>query len=163
LAVGEIAFRINAGLLDKEWRRLMGEVKVTEQIDATAAAVWDVLRNFGGIKRYRPALESCELEGSGIGAVRTLVFPGGNVVKERLERHDDAARVFGYSILDGSGPMKDGQVTVEVRAEGEACVVRWHALFVPDGVPEEKLTQMLDALYRDGIQGIRDLLSGANA
>ena len=138
----------------------MGQVTVTEQINTTAEAVWDVLRNFGGIKRYRPALESCEVEGSGVGAVRTLVFPGGMVVKERLERHDDVGRSFGYSILDGSGPMKDGQVNVEVRAAGDVCEVSWRATFTPDGVPEEELSNMLDGLYRAGIQGIRDLLSG---
>jgi carbon monoxide dehydrogenase subunit G len=138
----------------------MAQITVIEKIDATADAVWDVLRNFDGIKRYRPALESCELEGSGVGAVRTLVFPDGNVVKERLESHDDADRSFGYAILDGSGPMKDGRVIVSVRADGGGCEVSWVANFEPDGIPEEKLSTMLDGLYRAGIQGIRDVVCG---
>ena len=136
----------------------MGDVKVLEQLDASADAVWGFFQDFGGVKRYRPALERCVVEGEGIGALRTLVFPGGMEVRERLERRDHAGRSFSYSIVRPPAPLKSCLATVVVRPDGDASEVEWSCLFEADGVPEEQVEDMLGDLYRGGIEGIRSAL-----
>ena len=64
----------------------MTTVKVVESIKAEAKAVWDILGDFGGIKVGGP-ITAFEIEGEGVGAVRTITMGGANVV-ERLEAFD---------------------------------------------------------------------------
>ena len=43
----------------------MINVKVSDRVAASADAVWDLLRDFGGIQRYSAGIESCSVEGEG--------------------------------------------------------------------------------------------------
>src|SRR5262245_21114819 len=76
----------------------MAEVKVEQEIGASADRVWKLMRDFGGLKAWNPGIESCEVEGEGVGAVRTIKM-GAISITERLEHLDDAARTYQYSIL----------------------------------------------------------------
>ena len=75
----------------------MGSVKVVETVSAGADRVWELFRDFGGISRFSQGIDSCTVEGEGVGAVRTLTMGGGLKLQERLEAFDD--EVFA-SILD---------------------------------------------------------------
>ena len=55
----------------------MTTVKVVEPIAANAGDVWKILSDFGGIKVGGP-IEAFEIEGEGVGAVRTITTGGGN-------------------------------------------------------------------------------------
>ena len=51
----------------------MSEVKISEKVAAPADEVWELLGDFGGLARWcGPVLQSCTVEGSGVGAVRTI-------------------------------------------------------------------------------------------
>jgi carbon monoxide dehydrogenase subunit G len=136
----------------------MASVKVSERVDAGADAVWDLLRDFGGVTRYSPAIESCKVDGEGVGAVRTLAMPGGVSLQERLEALDDARRRLQYSIVAGPLPFENYLSTIEVREEGEGCTVDWSSTFDPKGVAEEQAQGMIEGIYRSGIAGIKKAL-----
>ncbi len=136
----------------------MVDVKVSERIEAKAEAVWDLFRDFGGVARFNEGLERCELDGEGIGAVRTLTLPGGVTLRERLEALDDAARRLQYSILDGPIPVRDYLSTVEVHADGEGCQVDWSSHFEPVGMPDAQARELIEGVYRGGLAGIRRAL-----
>jgi ligand-binding SRPBCC domain-containing protein len=136
----------------------MASIKVTERIGASAEAVWDLFRDFGGVQRYSPQIEGCSLEGEGIGAVRTLTMPGGLELQERLEAFDDAARCLQYSIISGPLPFEDYLSTVEVREDGDGCHVEWSSTFEPKGIAEEQAGAIIEGIYRGGIKGVRGAL-----
>jgi hypothetical protein len=97
-----------------------------------------VLRDFGGNARWSPSVTSCEVEGSGVGAVRTI-RAGGAVIRERLESFDDARRSFSYAVLSGSLPVANflGRITVSP-AGGSRSRISWTARFdAPDLPPRE--------------------------
>src|SRR5690606_21066865 len=78
--------------------RAMAEVHVNEPIAAPAARVWELVRDFGGVAQWGgPALQSCTVEGAGVGAVRRIGLPGGLAIAERLEALDDAGRTLSYA------------------------------------------------------------------
>jgi hypothetical protein len=134
----------------------MAEVRVVEEIGASADAVWELVRDFGGVMKWASTLESCKVEGEGIGAVRTLALPGGAAIRERLERFEDAARSFSYSILDGPLPVEDYLATLVVRAKGaDRCEVDWASTFEPKGVPEERVLGIIRGVYEGGIREIK--------
>ncbi len=126
----------------------MSEIEVNEEFQSSADTVWKKFSDFGGIAEWAPGVESCELEGEGIGAVRAVGMPGGVVIKERLEAIDEAARRLSYSIAEGPMPLENYLATVQVSQVGDGCRVVWGASFdAPDGVPAEAVGTGVSGAY----------------
>ncbi len=136
----------------------MVDVQVSERVAAPAAAVWEILSDFGGVARYSPGIEHCEVRGEGVGAVRALTLPGGATLEERLESLDPAARRLSYSIVRGPIPVKNYLATIEVREEGSGCRIDWGSAFEPVGLDDERARSMIEGVYRGGIAGVRKAL-----
>jgi carbon monoxide dehydrogenase subunit G len=137
----------------------MASVKVSEEVSATAESVWDLLRDFGGVTRYSAGIESCEVDGEGVGAVRTLGLPGGISLQERLEAFDDAGRRLQYSIIAGPLPFENYLATIEVSESGDTCRIDWGSTFDPKGVSDDQAIGMVEGIYKGGIAGIKKTLS----
>ncbi len=138
------------------------EVQVSEQVAAPADSVWGLLADFGGVARYSPGIERCEVRGEGVGAVRTLTLPGGSTLEERLESLDPAARRLSYSIVSGPIPVKNYLATIEVREDGEGCRIDWGSRFEPVGLDDDRARSLIEGVYRGAIAGVRKAL-GAGA
>lgn len=139
----------------------MAEVTVSERVEASADRVWELLGDFGGVVRWGgPALQSCTVEGEGVGAIRRITGPGGMQIVERLEARDDTARSLSYAIVEKSPiPIRDYLATVTVTEEGpHACRVEWRGTFQPDGAPPETGEAILRQVYTGGIEGVRRAL-----
>ncbi|MFU8815157.1 MAG: SRPBCC family protein [Pseudomonadales bacterium] len=139
----------------------MTTVTVSEDINANAAQVWAALSDFGGIKVGGP-VTSFETEGEGVGMIRTIGMGGGKIV-ERLDRHDAAAMVFGYSIINDDGPLpvSDYSATVTITDQGnDTCNVNWTGNFEPRGVAEADAAKIVEGIYRGGIAGARKAVGG---
>jgi len=137
----------------------MGKIEVVQEMAAPASAAWEKLGDFSGIASWMPGIEGCEMEGEGVGAVRSLSM-GTNVVKERLESHDDASRTLSYSIPEGPLPVQNYLATIQVTEQGaDACRVDWTARFdLPDGVPEEAVAKGLEGAYGGALRFLKKLL-----
>ena len=139
----------------------MSEVKVSESLAAPAAKVWGLLGDFGGVAKWGGSmLQSCTVDGSGVGAVRTIGLPGGASIQERCEAYDAAGRALTYSIIGKSPiPVRDYRSTCRVVETGaNECRVDWEGRFEPAGVPEEQAQGMVRGIYTGGIAGARKLL-----
>lgn len=134
----------------------MTTVMVSEDVNGDAAQVWAALSDFGGIKVGGP-VTSFETEGEGVGMVRTIGLGGGLVV-ERLDRHDAAAMVFAYSIINDDCPLpvSDYSATVTITDQGNgSCNVNWSGTFQPKGASEADASKVVEGIYRGGIAGAR--------
>ncbi len=141
----------------------MSEVKVSETIAAPAAKVWELLGDFGGVTKWGGSmLQSCKVEGEGVGAVRRIGLPGGLEIAERCESHDAAKRSFSYAIIGKSPiPIKNYvSVCTVVETGANACRVDWSGTFEPDGVAEDQAQGMVRGIYTGGIAGVKKLLGG---
>lgn len=138
----------------------MSEMQMKAQIDAPADAVWGTVRDFGNPQKFIAAIEACTLEGSGVGAVRTLSL-GSTTVVERLEALDDAARSLTYSIVSAPLPLEGYVATMRVRALGpDRCEVEWSCSFKPKGATEEEVKDIVRGVYAAGFAGLRKLHEG---
>jgi len=138
----------------------MTTVQVVEAVAASADDVWNILSDFGGIKVGGP-IEAFEIEGDGVGAVRTITMGGGQVI-ERLDVHDADARTFTYCITNDDNPLPvaNYSATVKITADGDdACSVDWSGTFDPKGADEETASNVVRGIYTGGIQGARKALS----
>jgi hypothetical protein len=139
----------------------MASVKVNDRIEASAERVWDLVRDFGGIQRFSPTIESVSLQGEGVGAVRTVTLPGGLALQERLETLDDASRTLRYAII-GSHPLPfdDYLATIRLSEDGDGCQIEWSSSFLPRGGAETQAAGLVEGIYRSGIAGIKKALAG---
>lgn len=137
----------------------MAEVEVEQEIGASADRVWQLVRDFGGLKAWNPGIESVAVEGSGIGAVRTIKM-GGISLKERLEHLDDVDRTFRYSIIEGPVPVRAYLATVKVAEAGpDRARITWGSRFEPQGASEADLVGLFEGVYKGGIAGLRKALA----
>ncbi|MCG8591290.1 MAG: SRPBCC family protein [Proteobacteria bacterium] len=137
----------------------MAEVNVSDEIAAPVADVWKLIRDFGGVGKWG-SVEKCEVEGEGVGAVRTLTMPGGLSLQERLESFDEAQHQFSYSILEPCPlPVTGYLSTVTLSAAGDACHIDWNGRFEPNGsVPEDQVKGMVQGIYTGGIKAMKKAL-----
>jgi len=134
----------------------MAEVVVRRRVAAPAERVFAVLADFAGLADLSPAIESCTVEGEGVGAVRTLRMAGGLSLQERLESHDAAARRFSYSIIgENPLPFRDYLSTVTVEPDGaDACRVDWRGRFEPKGDDEAGPAGIVHGIYAGGLAAL---------
>lgn len=126
----------------------MSEIAVNLEFTSSPDAVWKELADFGGIGVWGPGIASCKVDGSGVGAVRSIEMPGGVVMQERLESLSDSDRTFTYSIIAGPLPVKNYLATVKVSAVGDGSRVDWGATFdAPEGVPAAGIETGVSGAY----------------
>ncbi len=134
----------------------MGKVAVNAEYQATADQVWIVLADFGGLGSWAPGVDSCELEGEGIGSVRSIGMPGGVVMEERLDSLDEAGRTLSYAIIGGPLPVENYVATVKVSEAGGGCRVDWGATFDdPDGIPANAIETAVGGAYSGMLEGLK--------
>jgi len=137
----------------------MSEARVEGTVAAAADQVFGVFADFGGLMRWSPGLTGCDLEGSGVGAVRTLRM-GELVIRERLEECDAAARRMRYAIIDGPVPVRDYLATVVVSDSGDGGArIEWSSHFEPVGAPADQMVELFEGIYRQGIDALAKLFA----
>ena len=140
----------------------MAKVSMDTTINASADKVWETISDFNGMPKWHAVVETSNLEGSGVGAVRTLALQGGGPpVVEKLESMDKQTRTLSYSITSGPLPLEDYVATMEVRALGEgSCELRWSSTFEAKGAPEAEATKIVEGIYTAGFEGLKKLHGG---
>lgn len=138
----------------------MAKISVNETFEAKATDVWEKLADFGGLDGWMPGVGKCEVEGDGVGAVRTISMGPVKIV-ERLEAIDPAARSLSYSLLEGPMPLENYLATIAVSETGAGCRVDWSARFdLPEGVAEEQVAPGIEGGYGAGLKALKQVVDG---
>jgi hypothetical protein len=134
------------------------EVTRSGSFTASPDQVWALVSDFGGIDRIMDAVESCEVEGEGVGSRRTIPMGGGAVV-ESLDELDHETMTLTYSIVESPLPFKDYSATMVVAPEGGGgSTLTWTGTFLADGIAVEKAEHLAGSIYAGGIAGFRAAL-----
>ncbi len=137
----------------------MSKVSMSTRINASADQVWKVLSDFNGIPVFIAAFEKSTMEGSGVGALRSLTLKsGGPPIVEKLEKCDDRVKTLSYSIVTSPLPLKDYFSTMEVIDLGPGqCEVKWYSTFEPTDAPEADAIKIVEGVYTEGFEGLKKL------
>ncbi|MGX1851732.1 SRPBCC family protein [Streptomyces sp. NPDC055299] len=139
----------------------MPEIFASALVPADAAAVWRIVRDFGGLPAWQPAVARSALRDGDaadrVGSERTLALADGGTVVEALVALDDHERSLTYEILESPYAVRRYRATIRVApltTTGEAFV-EWSVGFdwaEADAGP-------LVALFRDSVlvTGLRGL------
>jgi hypothetical protein len=115
------------------------------------------LADFGAVGKFMPdTIESVEMQGQGIGAVRKVSVKGmPGQIHERLEAAFDQ-RLLSYSIVANPGlPVDHYHAVVELSdAPGGKTLVRWGSNWEAKGAPVAEVRSLLEGFYTAIIDGI---------
>lgn len=126
----------------------MIDVLAKGEVAAPADRLWKLVAEFGDVS-WMNGVSRCELDGDGVGMVRSLFVGDGPPVREQLEFRDEAERRIGYTITEGNPlPVKDYHATVQVFADGPECSrLEWGCRFEASGVSEAEARTAVEGMY----------------
>ena len=121
----------------------MHEVNVGADVPLSADAVWKVIGDFSGIRKWATAVEAESTEQTADGKVRTLSMPGGRTVKELLA--DEGEHFYTYTL--NRPDVKSYFSTVSVKPAGaDASRIELIVKFEPNDAA--KLDETKDQMGR---------------
>jgi hypothetical protein len=135
----------------------MTDVSTFEDVEMPAAAVWNVIGDFGGIRKWAVLVQSESVEETRSGKVRTLVMPEDRVVKERLVVQSQYS--YTYAMLDRP-EMADYRSTVAVVPLDDAhCRIELIMHMTPaDGQTEEEVNARYTRNLRGNLRAMKKAL-----
>jgi carbon monoxide dehydrogenase subunit G len=103
--------------------------RIVQHIPAPASALWALVSDFENPQRLSKTIDSCEVRGQGLGAIR-VVKARGLTMHGRLIESDPVALRFAYDVLTSGDMPAPGlrayRMTVEIRPTGEqSAEVAW--------------------------------------
>ncbi len=130
------------------------------QIDAPIEAVVLLVGAFDLFADFHPQVASCEVEGEGPGAMRTLWLADGQVVHERLV--EDLSNGYVYEGTAASSNMAGWRGRIEVHpARGEYATVTWTLDVDPArGVDIAVLMARSQGMLEEGLGSAKRQLEG---
>jgi mxaD protein len=127
-------------------------------IDAPAAKVWTVVKEFNGLNTWHPAVAKDEIvEGTNdaVGAVRLLTLKGGGTIKEKLLAYDDAGHSMKYEIVEGVLPVSHYSSTIAVKANGEGkSTMTWTGHYKRKNTGDDPSDKENDKTAQDAVAGV---------
>lgn len=143
-------------------------VEYSPGLPCSTDQAWKVLRDFGGIAAWHPAIVKSGIEGEvgilRVGAVRRLALADGAVLRERLIEFDDGLRALAYVFEESPLPVDGYRAEVrvdEVAGLVDRCVVRWSARFeVQEVGTEAEFEGLVRGLIVQGHEGLEGVIRG---
>ena len=146
------------------------KVVETITIDAPAASVWALIKDFSALKNWHPAVaESNASQGNNVDSVRIVKIKGGGELEETLETHDDGQMKYSYRAKNGGAlPVTNYTSTIRVTADGAKSIVEWRGAFYrgyPNNDPppdqnDEAAVRAVTGVYQSGLANLKKLAEG---
>jgi hypothetical protein len=121
--------------------------------------VWDLVSDFGNLKRWHPLIVRCEANGTGEGSVRTIHFADW-WVSERLDALNQAQYILKYTAIDSSRCPFIG-VSGSIRLstlDGERTQIDWTAGLDSQNPHAAMINAGLEAYYPTRLSHLRQAL-----
>lgn len=151
------------------------KVEKTIIIDASPDKVWALVKDFGNMQKWHPAVESTKLDKRKNDAgeeetVRLLTLKGGGTILENLKSIDEGSKQLKYGIIEGVLPVADYYSTITVKAaDGGKTEVKWMGRFyrvyklnppIPAGQDDKSALDAVNGVYDAGLANLKKVAEG---
>ena len=146
----------------------MVKVCASTIIDAPAADVWAILRDFNGHDRWHPAIKSSQIEEGApdmVGAVRRFRLADGSELREQLLALSDVRHELRYCLRASTVPLMGyiARLRLLPVTDGNQTYWEWSSEFTPPpGRAAELVALVRDGIYLAGFDAIRARLTCHN-
>ena len=140
-------------------------------IKADPAKVWALVKDFGNMQKWHPAVASDKVEvkkdeNGDEQTYRTLTLKSGGTILEKFRGSDDKDMQLKYEIVSGVLPVADYTSKMTVKAgpgAGESTVVwmgRFYRVYklnppIPAGQDDESAVKAVTDVYESGLAGLK--------
>jgi hypothetical protein len=127
----------------------MPKVYTSTVIDAPADRVWGHVRDFNGLPRWVPAVESSRIEAGlpadKVGCIRNFMLKDGGTIREQLLALSDYEYACTYSILESPMGVADYVATLKLTpvTDGNRTFAEWTAEFECEPGRERELADLV--------------------
>jgi hypothetical protein len=136
----------------------MSEFSKSTIINAPASEVWKTISDFNGLPKFCPVFVDSKMEGSGVGALRTITTGDGVSITERCEKMDEGSYTHVYCITESPLPLENYVATVQLKETGpNQCELTWSCSFDPKGTTEQELFDLIGPVYQQAFDGLKKL------
>ncbi|MEI5680738.1 SRPBCC family protein [Mesorhizobium sp. CCNWLW179-1] len=124
----------------------MPKIYVSSMINAPAAEVWKLVRNFNGLPTWAPFVSESRIEQNAqpdqIGCIRNFRLKDGGQIREKLLALSDYDLSCSYAILESPMAVENYVATLSLTpiTDGNATFAEWQAEF--DCAPERETALM---------------------
>lgn len=139
-------------------------VKVVQStvLNASAEAVWEVIRDFNGHDVWHPIVADSAIErgwpSDRIGCVRRFHLSDGAELREQLLTLSDADMAFSYCLLDTPVPLLNyvAHVRLAPVTDGDRTFWHWESRFDTPAGREAELAEMVGReVYAGGMAAVK--------
>lgn len=136
-------------------------VTVEQRFERDALAVWQALGPFCSIARWQSLVAGCLTEERVDGFYRVVVMKDHTAFTERLEAFSHDEHFLRYSITAGPLPIQNYLSELRIVADGpQRSRLVWRAWYdTPPGLDAAAFAGQLEALFRNGTQGMQTLVT----
>jgi hypothetical protein len=142
------------------------KVEKTVTIKAEPAKVWAIVKDFGNMQKWHPAISATKLEKKGGETYRTLTLKGGGTIYEKLRTIDDGDMKLKYEIVESQLPFTDYNSIMTVAKgpnAGETTVTwvgRFYRLYklnppIPEGQDDKTASDAVSGIYDAGLANLK--------
>lgn len=140
-------------------------------IKAEPAKVWAMVKDFGGVHKWQPTIESTKVAKKGKDTIRTISLKTGAKVKERLKSINDEDMKIKWEFVTGA-PLSNYNAYISVKAgpgKGESTVrffQRYYRYFVnnppiPEGQDDAAAIKFVTEAYDTGLPNLKKVLESS--
>ncbi len=141
-------------------------------IKADPAKVWALVKDFGNMQKWNPAIVSSKLEKKGADTFRTLTLKEGGTSHDKLRSTDDADMKIKYETVTSDLPLTDYNAFIVVtkgEKPGETnvqWVSRFYRLYklnppIPAGQDDETALKAINGIIDTGLAGLQKTAESA--
>lgn len=142
------------------------KVEKSITIKADPAKVWALVKDFGNLQKWHPAVATDKMEKKGADTFRTLTLKGGGTIYEKLRSIDDSSMQIKYEIVESVLPLTDYYSIMTVApgpGAGESTVTwmgRFYRLYklnppIPPGQDDETAVKTITGIYDAGLANLK--------
>ncbi len=145
----------------------MARVFTSTVINASAADVWDRIRDFNGLPKWHPRIRDSRIEDAlpadKVGCIRNFNLQNGDNIREQLLGMSDYDLFQSYAILESPMPLTDYMATLRLTpiTDGDRCFAEWSAEFDCDPSDEADLTTGIGTnVFQGGFDALKRHFGG---
>ena len=142
------------------------KVEKTVVIKADPAKVWALIKDFGNMQKWHPAVASTKLTSKDGDTFRALTLKSGGIINEKLRSADDADMKLKYEIVDSPLPLTDynSSISVSKGPGADETTVTWVGRFyrlyklnppIPQGQDDAAATAAITGIYDSGLANLK--------
>ena len=143
--------------------------KIEVNVDAAKmaeerAALWAKFGGWCSIKDWHPAIADCVESTDGDKKYRTLTLKDGGTIKELLLEQKD--NIYRYEMIESPLPVQNYQAQFSLTPDDDdedEINFAWSAVFDAKGKPDKEARDVIDGIFKAGLDNIKTMTSGAKS